>query len=97
MVIQGKSVPCYGDANDDRIYERQGNGLKDKIIMKGGDDLVIAHFYGNDTDIIKGGSGYDRIYVNDGDTASGGKGARDVCYVDAKPEAGQGCGRVIVR
>jgi hypothetical protein len=36
--------------------------------MKGGDDLIIAHFYGNDTDIVKGGSGYDRIYVNDGDT-----------------------------
>jgi hypothetical protein len=47
--------------------------------------------------VIEGGLGNDRIFVNDGDTANAGQGGSDLCYVDARSEAGRGCGRVIVR
>lgn len=99
-VIQCTKIPCYGTGSWDHIFERHGNGKNDEIIMKGGDDLVTASHYGRDRDIVRGGSGNDRIYVNDGDKrdkASGGRGGSDVCYVDARSEAGKGCGRVIVR
>ena len=99
QLIYCKSVPCYGTSNDDKIYERKGNGVFDKIIMKGGHDLVLANGYTNDTDRVKGGSGYDKINVADGDrhdTASGGKGG-DWCIVDSRSEVGGGCSRVTVR
>src|SRR5215210_3378858 len=88
QLIYCKGVPCYGTGNDDKIYERQGNGLYDKIIMKGGHDLVLANGYGNDT-----------INVADGDTldrASGGPGG-DWCIVDSRKEVGTGCSRVTLR
>ncbi len=99
QLIYCRSAPCYGTSNDDRIYERKGNGVYDKIVMKGGHDLVLANRYTNDTDIVKGGRGYDKIKVNDGDrhdTASGGSGG-DWCIVDARSEVGTGCSRVTVR
>ncbi|HEX5848181.1 MAG TPA: hypothetical protein VFY59_03225 [Rubrobacter sp.] len=99
QLIQCKSVPCYGSGGDDKILERKGNGLYDKIIMRGGYDLVQANGYGNDTDVVKGGTGYDKINVADGDkldTASGGAG-RDWCIVDARKETTASCARVTVR
>ena len=99
QLIYCKAAPCYGSRNDDKIYERKGNGVFDKIIMKGGHDLVLANGYTNDTDIVKGGTGYDKINVADGDrhdTASGGKGG-DWCIVDSRSELGGGCSRVTVR
>lgn len=99
QLIYCRSVPCYGSGGDDKIYERQGNGLYDKIIMRGGYDLVLANGYRNDTDIVKGGTGYDKINVADGDTldkASGGAGG-DWCIVDSRREAGTGCSRVTVK
>ena len=83
-------LPCYATGKDDLVYERQGNRLRDRIILRGGDDQVRANAYGRDKDVIKGSSGYDLIYVDDGDT-------RDKCYVDAKSEVISGCSRVIVR
>lgn len=73
--------------------------LRDRILLRGGDDQVRANAYTRDRDVIKGSSGFDLIYVDDGDTRDkiyGGKG-RDKCYVDATSEAIQGCSRVIVR
>jgi hypothetical protein len=99
QIIQCKSVPCYGSGGNDKIYERKGNGVDDRIVMRGGSDLVLANGYGNDTDIVKGGRGYDKINVADGDKydkASGGFGG-DWCIVDAKKEAFMGCSRVTVR
>lgn len=58
-----------------------------------------ANTYGRDKDVIKGTSGFDLIYVDDGDTRDrifGGKG-RDKCYVDARSEAVAGCSQVIVQ
>ena len=99
QLIYCKAAPCYGSGNDDKIYERKGNGVFDKIIMKGGHDVVLANGYTNDRDIVKGGTGYDKINVADGDrfdTASGGK-AGDWCIVDSRSEVGTGCTRVTVR
>jgi hypothetical protein len=98
--IQCKSVPCYASGNDDLVLERKGDGKQDEIILRGGSDLVRANRYTDDKDVVEGGLGNDRIYVDDGDKrdiASGGQGNSDVCYVDARSEAGQGCGKVIVR
>jgi hypothetical protein len=98
--IQCTSVPCYASGDDDLVLERKGNGKRDEIILRGGNDLVRANRYTDDKDVVEGGLGDDRIYVDDGDkrdTANAGQGRSDVCYVDARSEAGQGCGKVIVR
>jgi hypothetical protein len=95
-----KSVTCYASGNNDLVLERKGDAKQDEIILRGGSDVVRANRYTDDKDVVDGGMGNDRIYVDDGDkrdTASGGQGNSDTCYVDARSEAGQGCGRVIVR
>ena len=99
QIIHCHAIPCYGSGNYDLIYERPGNGLNDRIIMRGGDDRVLATRYTNDFDVTLGGSGDDRLEVNDGDThdtASGGPG-RDLCIVDSRAEVGRGCAAVRVR
>ena len=99
QTIQCTGIPCYATGKDDLVYERQGNRLRDRIILRGGDDQVRANAFTRDRDVIKGSSGYDLIYVDDGDTRDkiyGGKG-RDKCYVDARSEAISGCSRVIVQ
>src|SRR5215217_6405387 len=53
---------------DDQILERIGNAKNDVIVPTGGDDLVLANRYTNDTDVVKGGGGFDKINVADGDT-----------------------------
>ena len=99
QTVQCTGIPCYATGKDDLVYERQGNRLRDRIILRGGDDQVRANAFTRDKDVIKGSSGYDLIYVDDGDTRDkiyGGKG-RDKCYVDARSEAIRGCSRVIVQ
>ena len=93
QLIQCKTVPCYGGGGHDKILERIGNGKHDRIVPRGGDDRVTARKYTNDTDLVRGGRGFDRINVADGDTldtANGGKG-RDFCIVDSKKEVGTSC------
>ena len=93
QLIQCKSVPCDGAGGHDKILERIGNGKDDVIVPRGGDDLVLANKYTNDTDVVRRGGGSDRINVADGDTldtANGGKG-RDLCIVDSKKEVGTSC------
>jgi hypothetical protein len=63
QIIQFTGAPCYGGKGDDRILERIGNGKNDVIVPTGGDDLVLAGRYTNDTDVIKGGGGFDNIDV----------------------------------
>jgi hypothetical protein len=99
QIIQCAGIPCYATGKSDLVYERKGNGLNDRIILRGGNDNVRATGYTRDRDVIKGGSGYDLIYVNDGDThdrIKGGAGG-DKCYVDSRVEVVSGCGKVIVR
>jgi len=99
QTIQCTGWPCYATGKSDLIYEREGNRLRDRILLRGGDDQVRANAYTRDRDVIKGSSGYDLIYVDDGDTRDkvyGGKG-RDKCFVDAASEVIQGCSRIIVQ
>ena len=99
QVIRCAGIPCTATGNDDLVYERVGNRLNDEIYLKGGDDQVRANGYTNDRDEIYGSSGFDLIYVNDGDTHDrirGGKG-NDKCYVDARVEIVGGCSVVVVR
>ena len=97
QIIQCRSIPCYGSSNDDKILERIGNGKSDKIIVRGSHDVILANKYGNDTDVVKGGKGWDKINVRDGDpndTAGGGKGGHDWCITDANSELTGGCERI---
>src|SRR3954451_8512296 len=97
QIIQCKSIPCYGAGNDDKILERIGRGVPDKIIARGGHDLILANKYGNDTDIVRSGRGLDKINVRDGDPHDrirAGAGAHDWCIVDANSELAGGCERV---
>jgi hypothetical protein len=99
QIIRCAGIPCYATGKSDLVYERKGNGLNDRIILRGGNDQVRANGYTRDRDVIKGGSGYDLIYVNDNDTNDrirAGAGG-DKCYVDSRVEVVSGCGRVIVR
>ena len=99
QIIRCTGQPCYATGNDDLVYERAGNGLNDTIYLKGGDDQVRAGGFTNDQDRIYGSSGFDLIYVSDGDRHDrirGGKG-NDKCYVDARVEVVGGCSKVIVR
>jgi hypothetical protein len=99
QIIRCHVKPCYGSGNYDLIYERPANGLNDKIIMKGGNDRVLANKYRRDRDVVFGGSGFDKINVADGDkrdTASGSEG-RDWCIVDSRAELGASCARVTIR
>ncbi len=86
--------------NYDLVYERVGNGKNDEIILRGGNDKVLANAYRFDTDVVRGGSGFDKINVADGDnrdTAGAGDGGRDWCIVDSRAELGSGCERVTVQ
>ena len=97
QIIRCAGIPCYATGDHDLVYERVGNRLNDEIYLRGGDDQVRANRYTNDRDKIYGSSGYDLIYVNDGDTHDrirGGKG-NDKCYVDAKIEVVGGCSEII--
>jgi hypothetical protein len=100
QLIQCRNVlPCYGSKGDDKILERIGDGKHDRIVARGGRDLVLANKYTADTDVVGGGGGSDKINVADGDkldTANGGKGG-DICIVDARREAGTSCANVDVQ
>ena len=100
QLIQCKSVPCNGSGQDDKILERIGNGKSDRIIARGGSDLILARKYDQEIDVIRGGLGSDKINVADGDisdTADGGAGRHDWCIVDVRTELGRGCERVTIR
>ena len=99
QTIQCTGVPCTASGRSDLVLERKGNGLKDRILLNGGDDQVRANAYGRDKDVIKGSDGFDLIRVNDGDTRDrifGGKG-NDRCIVDARSEVVSGCSAITVR
>lgn len=99
QIIQCRNSPCYGSGNRDLIYERVGNKKNDKIIMRGGNDKVLANAYTNDRDIVKGGTGFDKINVADGDTRdrAGAGSGRNWCIVDSRAELTPGCSRVTIQ
>ena len=94
------SDPCHGSAAKETIYERIGDGKRDRIYGHGNNDRLHANTYSNDTDqVYASGGGTNYLYVNDGDTRDGAIGGRgwDHCYVDATVEASDTCDKVSVR
>ena len=95
--IQCDDIPCVATGDSQVLFERVGDGVRDRMIAKGDHDLLRADGYTNDRDVAKGGSGHDRLHVDDGDTLDGAIGGSgyDECYVDAAIEATDTCERVI--
>jgi hypothetical protein len=97
--IQCQTVPCVATGAHQVLFERVGDGVRDKMIAQGGHDRLDARAYTNDRDVAKGSGGHDLLRVNDGDAmdgAIGGPGS-DLCVVDAAIEASDTCEGVIYR
>ena len=97
-LIQCQTIPCFANNDSNIVYERIGNGKADDIRLRGGNDIVRANRYGNDTDRVSGGPGYDRINVRDGDTrdfvSAGDSYGGNWCIVDSRSEAGANCTKI---
>src|SRR5215212_6733420 len=81
---QCSAKPCFGTNQEDTLYERGGNGVGDEIYGRKGPDRIFATSFTNDTDVLYGGRGNDRLDTRDGDgldEAWGGPGL-DRCWVD---------------
>jgi len=98
-VIQCQTVPCVATGDHQVLFERVGDGVRDKMIAQGGHDHLDARSYTNDRDVTKGSGGHDLLRVNDGDTMDGAIGGPgwDTCVVDASIEAADTCETVIFR
>jgi hypothetical protein len=91
--IQCDEIPCVATGDHQVLYERVGDGVRDKMIAQAGHDHLNAQNYTNDRDVAKGGGGHDSLLVNDGDTMDGAIGGPgyDRCVVDAHIEASDTC------
>src|SRR5918993_5719480 len=92
--IQCQTSPCVATGAHQVLFERVGDGVRDKMIAQGGHDHLDARAYTNDRDVTKGSGGHDLLRVNDGDAmdgAIGGQGSNDTCVVDAAIEAAYTC------
>ena len=100
-VIQCQDTPpCVATGDHQVLFERVGDGVRDKMIAQGGHDHLDARSYTNDRDVAKGGGGHDVLLVDDGDAldgAIGGQGSNDTCVVDAAIEAAYTCETVVYR
>ena len=96
--IQCEDIPCVATGDHQVLFERVGDGVRDKMIAQGGHDHLDARSYTNDRDVAKGGGGHDLLLVDDGDTMDGAIGGPgyDTCVVDATIEAADTCERVII-
>jgi hypothetical protein len=80
---QCNSDPCYGNDNENLMYEREGT-VEDHMWGFGDHDVLDANTFNFDHDVLRGGGGGDKLLSNDGDgrdLVKGGQG-RDVCYID---------------
>ena len=92
--IQCDDIPCVATGDSQVLFERVGDGVRDRMIAQGNHDILRADSYTNDRDVTKGGGGNDTLHVDDGDVndaAKGGAGSNDVCWVDAHIEAADTC------
>jgi hypothetical protein len=98
-VIQCQTIPCVATGDHQVLFERVGDGVRDKMIAQGGHDHLDARSYTNDRDVTKGSGGHDLLRVNDGDAMDGAIGGPgwDTCVVDASIEAADTCETVIYR
>jgi hypothetical protein len=98
-VIQCQTIPCVATGDHQVLFERVGDGVRDKMIAQGGHDHLDARAYTNDRDVAKGNGGHDLLRVNDGDALDGAIGGPgyDLCVVDAAIEASDTCEAVTYR
>ena len=92
--IQCDDIPCVATGDSQVLFERVGDGVRDRMLAQGNHDILRADSYTNDRDVTKGGGGNDTLHVDDGDVndaAKGGAGSNDVCWVDAHIEAADTC------
>ena len=85
-----------GNGYDNYIRETCND---DTLRGYGGDDTLDANNCGPDRDVLRGGTGTDRLLANDGDrldVVSGGPGY-DTCVVDGRAELAGGCNNILVR
>jgi Ca2+-binding RTX toxin-like protein len=93
-VIQCNEYPCVATGDSQVLFERVGDGVRDRLIARGNHDTLHADTYTDDRDVARGGGGNDTLHVDDGDdndAAKGGLGSNDVCWVDARIEAADTC------
>jgi hypothetical protein len=97
--IQCEESPCVATGAHQVLFERVGDGVRDRMIAKGGHDHLDARGYTNDRDVAKGGGGHDLLRVNDGDALDGAIGGPgyDICVVDAAIEAADTCDNIVYR
>jgi hypothetical protein len=97
--IQCQAIPCVATGAHQVLFERVGDGVRDKMIAQAGHDRLDARAYTNDRDVAEGNGGHDLLRVNDGDALDGAIGGPgfDVCVVDASIEAADTCERVVYR
>jgi hypothetical protein len=95
--IQCQSVPCVATGDHQVLFERVGDGVRDRMIAQAGHDHLDARSYTNDRDVAKGSGGHDLLLVNDGDAMDGAIGGpgNDTCVVDASIEAAYTCETVV--
>jgi hypothetical protein len=95
--IQCDDIPCVATGAHQVLFEQVGDGVRDRMIAKGGHDHLDARSYTNDRDVAKGGGGHDLLRVNDGDARDGAIGGPgyDTCVVDAAIEAADTCDNII--
>ena len=98
-VIQCDDIPCVATGAHQTLFERVGDGVRDKMIAQAGHDHLNAEGYTNDRDVAKGNGGHDLLRVNDGDAMDGAIGGPgyDLCVVDAAIEASDTCEAVTYR
>ncbi len=98
-VIQCTDDPCYATGAHQVLFEQVGDGVRDRMIAKGGHDRLDARGYTNDRDVAKGSGDHDILLVNDGDAMDGAIGGPgyDICVVDAAIEAADTCDNIVYR
>ena len=52
-VIQCQEIPCVATGAHQVLFERVGDGVRDKMIAQGGHDHLDARAYTNDRDVAK--------------------------------------------
>jgi len=97
--IQCQAIPCVATGDHQVLFERVGDGVRDRMIAQAGHDRLDARTYTNDRDVAKGSGGHDLLRVNDGDAMDGAIGGPgyDTCVVDAAIEAADTCETVVYR
>src|SRR5918994_2246137 len=97
--IQCQTVPCVATGAHQVLFERVGDGVRDKMIAQGGHDRLDARAYTNDRDVTKGNGGHDLLRVNDGDAMDGAIGGPgfDICVVGAAIKAADTRERIVYR